>query len=273
MTLNMQSLGLMYNKFDIVNNPQSDHYGYPNLGRPNDHFEVTPFEAIYVDNNIDPHINLKDRNQVDLTELNNFIYNELEPWYLYLQNDTVGAQARPNYIYKSRRMARNGIIIGDSVTPSTDFGHFAINPNAELILQAGEFIDLGVSTFPEGSQLTATIDYPSCGGISGRAQHEEDNTQNNSSTVENSNRLNENNVDLYALQIFPNPTNENFTLQCDKGNTIESFSIYNFSGNLVLEEKNINIQQKEVEVRLDKGTYIVVVTINGEIIHKKLMVL
>ena len=183
------------------------------------------------------------------------------------------AQARPNYTYKSRRMALYGIIIGDSVTPSTDYGHFAINPNAELILHAGEFIDFGNSTFPPGSQLTATIGYPSCGGMFERTQNDEENTQTNSSFDKNSSRLNENGVNLYDLQLFPNPTNESFTVQCGKENTIESFSIFNFNGNLVWEEKNVNTQQKEVDIRLVKGTYIVVVTINGEVIHKKLMML
>src|SRR5699024_822013 len=55
-TLNMQSLGLMYNNFHFNQTGPSNHYGYPNLGRPNDHFEVTPFEAVYVSTFILPHI-------------------------------------------------------------------------------------------------------------------------------------------------------------------------------------------------------------------------
>ena len=58
----------------------------PNLGRPNDHFQITPFEAIYVDNKINPHIKLKEDDEDDLAMLNNFILNEVEPWYLGLQN-------------------------------------------------------------------------------------------------------------------------------------------------------------------------------------------
>lgn len=44
-TLDMQGLDLMFTNYqDLNSNPQiqSNYFGYPNLGRPNDHFDVTP---------------------------------------------------------------------------------------------------------------------------------------------------------------------------------------------------------------------------------------
>ncbi|HRP54191.1 MAG TPA: hypothetical protein PLI97_11880 [Fluviicola sp.] len=38
--------------------------------------------------------------------MNNFILNEVEPWYLGLQNQHLGAQARANYKYISYRRAK-----------------------------------------------------------------------------------------------------------------------------------------------------------------------
>ena len=44
-----QDQNLMYQDF-LTNNPtQSNFYGYPAVGNPNNHFDITPFEAIYCD--------------------------------------------------------------------------------------------------------------------------------------------------------------------------------------------------------------------------------
>ena len=56
----MQGLNLMFNEFNFNPNNPSNYFGYPNLGRPNDHFDVTPFEAIYVGERIHAHIVLED---------------------------------------------------------------------------------------------------------------------------------------------------------------------------------------------------------------------
>jgi hypothetical protein len=74
---------------------------FPNLGRPNDHFQITPFEAIYVDNRINPHIRYKEEiDKPDVPFVNDFMANEIEPWYLGLQNNRLGSTARSNYTYQ-----------------------------------------------------------------------------------------------------------------------------------------------------------------------------
>lgn len=93
-------------------------YGYPNQGRPTDHFQVTPFEAIFCSNQIQPHIVLKEAELGCKSALNNFIFSEVEPFHLGLQNQRLGSQARSNYAYSAHRRAKFTIITGYLVTPA-----------------------------------------------------------------------------------------------------------------------------------------------------------
>jgi hypothetical protein len=165
-TLNIQNLGLMYNKLNY--NPVTDlsnHFGYPNLGRPNDHFAITPFEAIYVGEHIYPHINLKNANPIDIDAINDFIKNEVEPWYLGLQNERLGEQARSNYTYKVLRRAKNTITTGNLVTPKTDQGDYVVMPNTDLRLEAGQQIVLKPGThIMAGAKAHLKINYEPCLG-------------------------------------------------------------------------------------------------------------
>lgn len=162
--LNMQNMGLMFSGYQP--NGQlllSDHFGYPHLGNPSNHFQITPFEAIYVDNKIDPHIVLEDSDQGDVAVLNGFIFNEVEPWYLGLQNKVIGATARPNYTYRVYRRAKNSIVVGYHVTPTTDDGDYIVQPNAVVNLRAGESIHLFPGThFLPGSSTHLKIEYSPC---------------------------------------------------------------------------------------------------------------
>jgi hypothetical protein len=143
----------------------SNHFGYPNLGRPNDHFAITPFEAIYVGEHIYPHINLKNANPIDIDAINDFIKNEVEPWYLGLQNERLGEQARSNYTYKVLRRAKNTITTGNLVTPKTDQGDYVVMPNTDLRLEAGQQIVLKPGThIMAGAKAHLKINYEPCLG-------------------------------------------------------------------------------------------------------------
>ncbi len=95
--------------------------------------------------------------------MNNFILNEVEPWYLGLQNQHLGAQARANYKYISYRRAKYRIVVGKNVTPTTDPGDYVVEANAELTLKAGEEIHLqsGVH-FKAGATFHAKMEFPYC---------------------------------------------------------------------------------------------------------------
>ncbi len=275
LTLNMQSLGLMYNvlNYHPINN-LSDHYGYPNLGRPNDHFDVTPFEAIYVDNKIDPHINLEGSDGIDKTVLTNFIKDEVEPWFLSLQNDVLGSQARPNFLYKSQRVAKYNIVVGHLVTPKTDPGDYVVAPNADLVLKAGQAIDLFTgTTFLEGSTATLTIEYEGCD----RNKSSDSNGNTETSYIStNENRLDDSRltdfIEKSEIRIFPNPSDGTFTITCMQDIPISHFVVYDLSGNLVLEKRNINVARYKCENCLDKGIYIVHIYLKGVLKRKKIII-
>lgn len=141
-----------------------------NLGRPNDHFSVTPFEAVYISEYfILPHIDYKNLTSNEVVNyvrpINEFIKNEVEPCYLYLQNEHLGAQARSNYTYKSFRRANNVITTGNLVTPSTDPGDYVVEANAKLVLEAGKEIVLKPGThIKAGANVHLKINYEPCPG-------------------------------------------------------------------------------------------------------------
>jgi hypothetical protein len=102
--------------------------------------------------------------QNDQSELITFLLNEITPWYLALQNQNEGSQARSNYIYKVHRRARVSIVAGYHVTPMTNDGDYVAGSNAEINLRAGQSITLkpGVH-FKAGSVDHLKIEYVSCG--------------------------------------------------------------------------------------------------------------
>lgn len=214
LTLDMQALGLMYNSFyGFQNDVKSNHNGYPNLGRPNDHFYVTPFEAIYVDNKINPHIKLDEDDPVDLEQLNDFIRNETEPWYLGLQNKHIGADARPNYRYHSYRRAKHTIVVGNKVTPTTDPGDFTVEANGKLTLKAGDFIQLFDGThFKAGSDVHIVPEYQACTDY--RIAVNPDSDENTSEKTMNKDfeQVFPTRVENQSFFIFPNPGSDSFEI-------------------------------------------------------------
>jgi hypothetical protein len=281
MTVNVQNLKLMFNKFGLDynstdNSIQSDHYGYPNLGRPGDHFKITPFEAIYIDSKVNPHIDLRDDKSDDLDALNDFIFSEAEPWYLGLQNQVVGSRARSNFTYYVRRRARNIIFVGDSVTPSTDVGDYVVEPNVVLDLRAGEAIVLKPGThFKAGSKVHLKIEFDGCSGsnlaqsstASGSKGHED--VKERLEAVSDHTREEQNRIRLY-----PNPSNDGtFSLKSASEAVISTVRIYNMYGIPVHETANIEATEYRSQVLLQTGTYLVQVTVNSKTETLKLIVL
>ena len=276
-TLNMNNLGLMYESYSDLNNTpnpiQSNHYGYPNLGRPNDHFDVTPFEAIAIDNEVDPHIVLKNSNVNNVLALTSYMQGEIEPWFLGLQNEVVGAQARSNYIYRARRRAKYNITIGHLVTPKTDPGDYVVNENARLKLEAGESIDvMPGTTFKQGCEATLVIKYQNC--LYGK------NFPSNTDESKEDGRKFESIVDYQKqkfiekseIRIFPNPSDGTFTIANMQDIPISHFAVYDLNGNLVLKKKNINVARYECKDCLSPGIYIIHVSFVESVKQLKIII-
>lgn len=268
MTLDMHSLGLMFNNLDIVNNPQSNYYGYPNLGRPNDHFQITPFEAIYVDNKINPHIILKDDDAVDLAELNGFILNEVEPWYLGLQNTNLGSKARSNYEYFSYRRAAYQIVVGHLVTPTTDPGDYVVEQNGKLVLKSSEInLKPGVH-FKSGSNVHIVPEYEACSNTKMMSNEGGENPEIKSSSLEKAVDATEKND---PIRIFPNPPNDKLTIEGMEGEEIQSVLVYNLEGTLLFQStEKINTLVLETAT-FQQGLYLLHVTTQNTIFTKQFL--
>jgi hypothetical protein len=236
---------------------QDDYYGYPNLGRPNDHFQVTPFEAIYVDNKINPHIKLKEDDEVDLAALNDFILNEVEPWYLGLQNKSIGANARPNYEYHSYRRAKHLIVVGNLVTPSTDPGDFTVEQNGKLTLKAGDQINLKPGThFKAGSNVHLVPEYQVCYDLKSGTMDDgsviETTTGNIQDVQLNASLLAEKETNF---TLFPNPGSD-FTEIKSKDSEAQLVVFYDINGQV---KKIVNmVEENRIDIlNLMAGIYLV----------------
>lgn len=149
---NLKTQGLMYNSFNSLQNDlKSNTYGYPNLGHPNTHFNITPFEAIYCDIYTYEHIKMQasvEENGYDdvfLVHTRNFVVNEIESDVVYLQNKIIGknhVQNVPSYKYKAWYKAYTRIEIGNLVSPKTDPGDYIIEKTGDITVYAGETVVL-----------------------------------------------------------------------------------------------------------------------------------
>lgn len=276
MTVNVQDLGLMFvdRNHTIPNQDENNNYGYPNLGRPNDHFQITPFEAIYIDNSIDPHIDMSGGgNEVD--KLNDFIYGEAEPWYLGLQNQVVGSRARLNYSYYVRRRARNIITVGHLVTPTTDPGDYVTLENVEVDLRAGQEINLkpGVH-FQSGSTVHLKIEFESCpqnkmgSGNSGMEEHQ--GTQGEMRSEEPEEKI----AKEKQVRLYPNPSNDGtFVLQAEAETVISGLRIFTTYGTLVDDVRENQTAVFRSNKQLQTGTYIIQILLGNQVEIHKLVVL
>jgi|GEM_PF-4301247 len=207
MRLNLKTFKLMYNSFSLVAN---DYYGYPHLGYPNDYNQITPMDAIYCGPKTFKHIDLVD----DQSKLIDFLLNEVEPWYLDLQNQELGEYARTNYVYKAKYQARNWIRTGMNITPKTPFGDYIARPNVDLELQSGEMIELKPGThFQQGSVVHAYIQELCYEKSLKSAPRDEDNTYEEPEQPKKAETAKEP-MRTSGSMIYPNPSDGTFTVYC-----------------------------------------------------------
>jgi hypothetical protein len=170
---NLKGNGLMFNSWsDLQNNIKSETYGYPNLGRPTDHFSITPFEAVYCDKQTYEHIKMQasiDDNpsysDLYLVYLRDFILDEVEADIVCLQNKTIGKNHKvdPTYKYRATYKAYDQILIGNLVSPKTDPGDYIIEKTGVVDVHAKNSITLSPSFHTQsGSDFHAYIYYDGC---------------------------------------------------------------------------------------------------------------
>lgn len=253
---------------------QSNYFGYPNLGRPNDYFEVTPFEAIFCGSNIQPHIRLNEAPVGYVDSLKQFVLNEVEPWYLGLQNMRIGSQARSNYRYYSFRRAKHRILVGESVTPTTAPGEYSVESNGKLSLHAGNEIILkpGVH-FKAGAIVHIKAAYSQCSNPMMTTGSENNKTeQENQLAYAHEPVFANEREEVLDFMIYPNPAENTVTVKSNDGVVPENIIFYNLQGNKVL--KN-NPKQSATTIDIENlkpGIYIIQINLNRKVFNKKLVI-
>ena len=246
---------------------QDDYFGYPNLGIPNDHFKVSPFEAIFCDPQTYEHIKMDasieendNYNPVYLDYLTDFIVNEVEAESVFLQNKVIGnnhVQWDPSFTYKAWYKAQNQLTIGNLVTPKTDPGDYVIEATGNITVYAGQEINLKPGFHSQqGSEFHAYIDYD-CYPDGGKSQQ---NTRNDSKVpkeliinefeISQSKQKIEN--EHFDISIFPNPSIAEVTVLFPV-NLEGNFEIANSIGAII--QKNTVPSDYKSILKLESGIY------------------
>lgn len=280
---NVKEEGLMYNEFDYHPvNDISNTFGYPNLGHPNDHFNITPFEAVYVDLFTAEHIKMQKSagnhvtNNTYLVHTRNFILDEVEADIVYLQNKVIGKnhiQWKP-YRYKAWYKAYSQIIFGDSVTPKTNIGPYIIEETGEITAYACNSVTLKPGFHAKaGSKFHAFIHCDGC------SRPREQGMKTNNDDSENqvgekrviSNETNispTKNKQKPVLKVYPNPSDNGFTIEFPEA--IGEYMISNTNGKLIEENK---VLTKTTFIQLPKGIYFIKWINKGEVQTQKIIAL
>ena len=280
-SLDIQDLGLMFNnKQDVIDNNPSDYYGYPNLGRPGDHFSITPFEAIYVDNEIDPHVNLSESDPANKLQLKDFILNEVEPEVLGLQNQNFGSQARSNYLYKGKYRAKKEIRVGDEVTNRTDIGPFTIEENAFVEMRAGQKIHLKPGFKAEyGCYYHGKIDYEQCNSLKSNPTPDDSVNPLGHSVQQYQEVEPKEKEDLFTPEnrasqwrVYPNPSRGSFKILNTDNRTPDEVLVYSVSGRLIY--RSVHFENgNDIEYTFSDGVYLVKIKKDNNVITKKVVVI
>lgn len=284
---NLKNEGLMFNQFNFDPNIPSNTYGYPNLGHPTDHFQITPFEAVYCDPQTYEHIKLQesiaensgDANNNDPTYLaytTQFILDEVEADDVYLQNKIIGknhVQWDPNYTYTAWYKSKNKLTIGQNVTPKTDAGAYVIEATGDITTYAGKEVNIKPGFHAQqGSDFHAYIDMNDCvtdegkTAISSKTQME---------SAQNERRLiDEQEVgisDPEEINIYPNPSLGEINIVFSD-QLLGDFTVFSYLGERILQQ--IIPAERNVKLNLPKGHYLLhVKTAEGNTITKQIIVL
>lgn len=282
---NLKDEGLMYqSKFDYDNDIRSDLFGYPNLAYPNNHFNITPFEAVYCDPQTYQHIKMQQSvsddglEDVYLVHTRNFILDEVEADVVYLQNKVIGknhVQWDPNYRYKAWYKAYQDIVVGSNVSPKTDPGAYTIESTGDITMYACHEINLkpGFSA-ANGSNFHAFIRCDGC--YRPREKNDSGSLSPNSGDVGNeaygdvNSRMEAEEEREKELQVFPNPTTDQFTLVFPRASG--HYLVSDMNGR-IFEGQPVGEETKTQYLRLPKGVYFIRWVDGEAVITKKIIVL
>ncbi len=277
---NFKQNGLNYitEQTAFANNPidASNFYGYPHLSYPSNHYNVTPFDALFTFNQNTSHlIGSRQINEeffvgehsAMIDEVPTFLLTETQPSNVYLQNRKIGYFTRPNFDYRADFWPKEKLIMGEHVTQNTDFLPLIFEANSESISRAGIEINLkpGVH-IKNGADIHLLIESTDC-LIAGKSGGE-----NVSASKSATNEQYSFEIEMFdELQLYPNPSkNGDFKLSfsSQKIEKIE-IEIYSITGQKI--NCTFNSETNEVSTDLKDGIYIVRVKLNNKWFIKKML--
>ncbi len=285
---NFKEKGLMYTSpSNVISLIRDDHFGYPHLFYPNNHYNITPFDALFSCPKNNEHLKFNEEEYGDRSEVSdfipvpfeptkgiykNFVANEAEGYNLFLQNRKVGYYTRPNYTLKVDFTSQNGIYMGKEVTNKTDFLPFSIEPNAVVMARAESEIVLqnGVH-FKPGANVHLLIGPSDCPFPGKSAVYETNSTSGNDQSEMNIEQKSISESEE-LVTLYPNPSVNNFRIKVkeeDKNHTF-TMRVLSLNGTLLLEQEITN--NHAVQHQLPNGMYIVQLLINESWISKRLIV-
>jgi hypothetical protein len=257
-----------YNALPNINLP-SNYYGYPHLGYPGNHYDYTVFDALFCWDENTEHLtgNRKDPNDYIGMDspvkpiIKNFLVEEAEPDFIFLQNLRIGFFARPNYTYRVDYEAGSTILLGNHVTQKTDFVDLVVEPNAIVDAQAVTEIHFtpGVH-IKNGADLHAYIGDITCEKA---LSHLSSDSGPESITSEDMAFPDMRAEDAQPVSIFPNPSRHSFSVRWKEAaaNEVIEVRILDLSGKEVF-KKHVSLEEPIVH-ELRPGFYLVKLNKDG----------
>lgn len=259
---------LMFNNENSVNynNPiisSSNYFGYPHLGYPGNHYDYTVFDALFCWDENTEHLtgNRKDPNAYSGIDspikpiIKNFVVEEAEPDFIFLQNMRIGFFARPGYSYRVDYEAGNSILLGNRVTQKTDFVDLVVEPNAIVDAQAVNEIHFtpGVH-IKSGADVHAYIGDITCEKALSNSSSNSGSENTTSEDFEFGDLRAENPESVW---IFPNPSKQSFSIRWSEtaANEIIEVHISDLSGKEIF-KKLVSLEEPIVH-ELKPGFYMV----------------
>src|SRR5690554_465263 len=267
---NLQNEGLMFDSYlNLGLNIKSDIYGYPHLANPNNHFDITPFEAVYADdfnwdhivmgNTLEDHLSGND-DQYYYHNLRDFLNDEVEGYIVPLQNKVIGENHVQNssYEYKAWYKSRDQVIIGNNVTPKTNPGDYIIEQTGNITVFGGQSVLIKPGFHSKaGSTFHAFIDRPSdCYrdyAKSGSSDSSDDDNKNTTKTNTEKSSITEE----LQIKLIPNPNSGNFIFEINQVNPNGALYIFGLEGKLYYEQV-VNQSQTCLNISLKSGLYLAV---------------
>lgn len=279
---NFKERKLMYdNEFAAaINDPDdaSNYYGYPHLGYPGNHYDYTVFDALFCWDENTEHLtgNRKDPNADAGMDspvkpvVKNFVMEEAEPDFIFLQNLRIGFYARPNYVYRVDYEAGNTILLGNHVTQKTDFLDVAVESNAIVDAQAAVEIHFAPGVhIKSGSEFHAYIGDITC---EKSTAHTGSDSGWESTFSEADAFPGLRSADSEPVVIFPNPARESFSIRWQGTSTGDHLEIriLDLSGKEIT-KKRVSLEEP-VFHEVKPGFYLVQLIKDGVCVTKHILI-